>query len=266
MLQLIQSGALFIGTLAGAITDAKTGYIYDWITYPMIILGVILSIMQQQWMNLIAGAGIFVVLYITYKLGKLGGGDVKILAGIALLNPFNDYIFLITLLFFAAMSAMIFYSAYYGVKYARKGINFKENKQGIQKAILFGAILAAYFAALISMGMIIAASAAIILIPLLFGLVFVALQKGITKNFFEKKILLKQLEEDEVLAEERNNEKVQKLLRGKNLIGEKEKRILAKAGIKSIYVLRGLPPFAPFIFVGAVIALMQPSFLVFLFI
>ena len=51
MLQLIQEAALLIGTAAGAVTDAKTGYIYDWITYPMLAAGVILSVTQQQWKN-----------------------------------------------------------------------------------------------------------------------------------------------------------------------------------------------------------------------
>ena len=90
MIQLIQQTALFVGTLTGGATDAKTGYIYDWITYPMIVLGIILSLIQLQWFNIGSGAIIFGLLFVVYKLGKIGGGDVKMFTGIALLNPFNE--------------------------------------------------------------------------------------------------------------------------------------------------------------------------------
>jgi len=264
MLQLIQQSALLIGTAMGAITDTKTGYIYDWITYPMIFLGFILSVMQQQWNNILIAAILFAILFAAYKLGKLGGGDVKIFAGIALLNPSNDYMFLATTMLFAAMGAMIFYSTYYTIKYAKKGIKIEENKKGIQKAILFGAIIIIYFFILISMNLIGIASGAIIFTPMIFGLIFIALQEGITKNFFEEKIMLKEIEEDEVIAE-RNPKKVLELLKGSKIIGEKEKKILEKHGIKSIYALRKLPPFGPFILLGIAGALMQPGFFLLLF-
>ncbi|MFA5125644.1 MAG: A24 family peptidase [archaeon] len=264
MLQLIQQSALLIGTAMGAVTDTKTGYIYDWITYPMIFLGFILSVMQQQWNNILIAAILFAILFAAYKLGKLGGGDVKIFAGIALLNPSNDYMFLATAMLFAAMGAMIFYSTYYTIKYAKKGIKIEENKKGIQKAILFATIIIIYFFILISMNLIGIGSGAIIFTPMIFGLIFIALQEGITKNFFEEKIMLKKIEEDEVLAE-RNQKKVLELLKGSKLIGEKEKKILEKHGIKSIYVLRKLPPFGPFILLGIVSALMQPGFFLLLF-
>jgi len=266
MLQLIQQAILIIGTAAGAATDAKTGYIYDWITYPMVGLGIILSIMQQQWTNLIIGAALFAILYGAYKLGKLGGGDVKLFTGIALLNPVNDPLFLFTIMFFAAMGAIIFYSVYYTSKYLRKGGNIKENKKGILKAIIFGAIIIIYFAILTNYKMMGAGSALLITIPLCFGLLFVAFQEGIRKKFFEAKITIAKLEEDEVIAQGRNNEKVLKLLKGRQLIGEKEKMLLKKAGVKGIYVLRKLPPFGPFILAGVICAIWQPDFLFFLFV
>lgn len=74
MITLIQQGILLIGTLIGAITDTKTGYIYDWITYPMIIIGLILSITQGQLTNIIIAGTLFIILLIGYKLGKIGEG------------------------------------------------------------------------------------------------------------------------------------------------------------------------------------------------
>jgi len=265
MLVLIQEAILLIGTALGAITDARTGYIYDWITYPMIGLGIILALLQQQWTNLALGAVIFAVLFIAYYFGKLGGGDVKLFAAIAFLNPQNDIGFLLTAVFTAAMSAMVFYPAYYTIKYYRKGFSYEENKEGIQKALLFGAIIVAYFYFLTVFGMMGLASAEIIIVPLLFGLLFMALQKGITNSFFEKKITLKEITEEEVIAEGKNSQKIRDLIKGKKLIGKKEVKLLTKNGIKAIYVLRGLPPFGPFILLGVLVAMFYPDFVMMLF-
>jgi len=265
MLQLIQQIILVFGSTIGALTDAKTGYIYDWITYPMIAIGLILSIAQGQWNNIIIGVIIFGAMYIAYKYGKIGGGDVKLFLGIALLNPTNNYLFLTAVLLFMAGSALIFYTTYYFVKYARKGINLKENKKGITKAIIFGAIMITYLCIITTQGLIEEESAKIIGIPLIFGFIFVAFQEGIKKNFFEKKIRIKEIEEDEVIAEGRNGKQIEALLKGKQLIGEKEKKLLKKNGVKYIYVLRGLPPLAPFILIGIIGATLQPEILMLLF-
>ncbi len=265
MLVLIQEAILLVGTALGAITDTRTGYIYDWITYPMIGLGVILALFQQQWNNLLFGAVIFAVLFIAYYFGKLGGGDVKLFVAIAFLNPQNELGFLLTTVFIAAMSAMVFYPVYYTIKYTRKGFSYEENKEGIQKALLFGGIIIAYFYFLTIFGRMGIASVEIIIVPLLFGLLFMALQKGITSNFFEKKITLKEITEEEVVAEGKNSEKVVNLIKGKKLIGEKEVKLLAKNGIKTIYVLRGLPPFGPFILLGVLVAMFYPDFVMMLF-
>jgi Flp pilus assembly protein protease CpaA len=266
MLQIIQQVVLLIGTATGAATDAKTGYIYDWITYPMIIIGLILSIIQQQWVNVGIGAAIFAIMYIAYRFGKIGGGDVKIFTAVALLNPINQPVFLFTVLFFSAVSAMIFYAVFYTLKYRRIGIKFKDNQKGITKAVIFGAIIIFYFAMLAQMKLIGIPSMVIMLTPLLFGLLFIALQEGIKKNFFEAKIAISKLEEDEVIAEGRNPKNVEKMLKGNQLIGEKEKALLKKAGIKSLYVLRKLPPFGPFILVGVIAAIIQPDFMLFIFV
>ncbi|MCX6801453.1 MAG: A24 family peptidase [Candidatus Diapherotrites archaeon] len=265
MIQLVQSGALLIGTLAGAITDAKSGYIYDWITVPMILFGALISIFFGQWNNLLVGAAVFAALYISYWLGKIGGGDVKIFTAIALLNPFNNYGFFFGAAFFAAMSSIVFYSVYYTLKYSKKGVDFEENKEGIVQAILLGIFLAAYFVAAIKFGLFGKTVVFMLGFPLFCGLIFFALQKGIKKNFFRKKVPLKNLEEDEIISTEGNSEKILKIfmVKGvmkKGVIGEKEIAKLKKMKIKNIYVLRGLPPFGPFIFAGVAIALLAPDF------
>ncbi len=258
MLQLIQQVILTIGTLISAITDTKTGYIYDWITYPMILLGLILSIMQGQLINLASAGAIFLVLLVGYKLGKIGGGDVKLFTGICLLNPYNNIEFIITIIFCASLLSMVFYSTYYTIKYVKIGINWKAEKSGIKKAILFGVLLTVYLLILLKFEMIEIQIAILLGIPFFFGLIFIALQNGIKENFFEKKIKLNQAEEDEILSKN-NSEKILKIVNGKELIEEKEINLLKKNKIKEIIVLRNLPKFGPFIFLGTLIATQYPT-------
>ncbi|MDD4250597.1 MAG: A24 family peptidase [Candidatus ainarchaeum sp.] len=264
MINIIQQAILFIGILLGGITDAKTGYIYDWITIPMIILGGIFSIMQFQLFNLFSGIIIFILLLITYKFGKIGGGDVKLFTGIALLNPFNKIDFLITLFFFSALIAMMFYSIYYTIKYYRLGINLKREKKGIFNAIIISIILIFYFIIMTTATIIKLNFVLLLILPLITGLIYFALQRGIKQEFFEQKIKVKDLEEDELIGET-NNEIIKNILKGKSLIGEFEKQLLLKNKITNIIVLRNLPKFGPFIFIGTIIALFYPELILTLF-
>jgi Flp pilus assembly protein protease CpaA len=260
IIQLIQQAVLFAGTLAGAATDIKTGYIYDWITYPMIGIGILTSLAAWQTTNLILGAVIFAGLFLMYRLGKIGGGDVKAFTGIALLNPFNDINFLATAALVAAALSLIFYSIFYTIKYAKKGIDWKYNRSGAGRAMLLGAALLFYFAVMSQTGLIGAAMIYFIGVPFMLGLLFLGLQKGITKEFFQKRISLKNIEEDEILAEGANPKKLLKLMKEKVLVSPKNAAMLRRNGIKSIVVLRNLPKFGPFIFLGVAFALMQPNF------
>ena len=259
MITIIQQTLLLLGTILSGAIDAKTGYIYDWITIPMIIVGIITSVLLQQWINLITGLIIFISFFLIYTYGKIGGGDVKLFTAIALLNPTNNIYFLITGILIACASSIIFYTTCYGIKYLKKGIDLEENKIGITKAILFGVIISIYFITITYLGLIPLKTGAILMFISLFGLIFIALQKGITKNFFEEKIKLSKIEEDEVIAEENNSKKVLLLLKNKKLVGPKEAKLLKKHGIKEIFVLRNLPPFGPFIAIGVIIATISPE-------
>jgi Flp pilus assembly protein protease CpaA len=263
MIIIIQEIILILGALLSAYIDAKTGYIYDWITYPMIALGIILAVISSSYFNLASAAVIFIVLLIAYKFGKIGGGDVKLFTAIALLNPFNEIYFLTTLFFIATLSAMVFYSIYYFIKYAKIGINWEREKNNTYNAIFMGLAILAYFFILVQYEVVNILFLFFVGLPLLIGLVFVALQKGIKLEFFEEKIKTKDLEDDEILGEN-NSEKIKKMFKGKVLIGEKEIKLLNKNKIKSIFVLRNLPKFGPFIFVGTIFAIYLPNFLIIL--
>ncbi len=71
-------------------TDIKSHKIYNWATFPGIILGLVFNASLYSWpglkeslFGLLAGFGIFLLFYLA---GWIGGGDVKLVAAIGALR------------------------------------------------------------------------------------------------------------------------------------------------------------------------------------
>ncbi len=263
-LLLIRQAIVLAGCSAAAYTDARTGLILDKVTYAMIAAGVLLNVVQGEWLWLVIGATVFGIGYVIYYMGKIGGGDVKLFTGIAFLLPFyQEQFFLLNALFAACILAVIFYSIFYLLKYTRIGIDWKENKQGIQKAILFGIVIGAWLA-IVSITQVVSITAMSMLgITLGLALLFLAFEKGIRHKFFLKQISINKLDEDEVIATEFLKKGIREKLglKFKGVFGEKEKAILKKTGILKVPVYRGMPPFGPFILLGCIAAMIWPDIL-----
>lgn len=267
-LLLLRQAIILIGCGAAAYTDAKTGLIFDKITYLMILAGIILNIIEMNWLFLGIGAAVFAAGYVIYYAGKIGGGDVKLYTGIAFLLPvFQGQSFLLNALFTACLLAVTFYSAYYTTKYVRQGICWEENKPGIRKALLFSVPIALWLSSLALMQTIAWQTLALLAAPLLLAILFLAFERGIRKSFFLREVQLQNLEEDEVIAAEFLDEKIREQLnlKLKGVFGEREIATLKKAGIGRAPVYRDMPPFAPFILLGCIAAMVQPNLLNLLF-
>lgn len=264
MISLIQTIILIIGTLASSITDAKTGYIYDWITYPMIIFGIIFSFLQNYFFNISTAIIIFIILFITYKFGKIGGGDVKLFTAIVLLNPFNNLEFIMSLFLISAISAMLFYSIYYITKYILKKSFNNIKKESLLKGTALIIFTLIYLFYMHSNNFINNLFLLFLGIPLITIGLYVIFQENIEKEFFEKKLNINNLDEDEILSKN-NSEKIFKLINNKIFIEKNEIKILKKNKIKNLIVMRNLPKFGPFIFIGTLFAIYLPEliFLVF---
>ena len=264
-IMLLREAAVLIAAAAGAYTDWKTGYIYDWITLPLIAIGAIAAIISQQYSALALGAIVFAAGYLFYYMGKLGGGDVKLYTGIALMIPeLNGGIYIASAAVYSSLCAIIFLSVYFVLKYARKGIDLKYNSEGIMKAGFAAVFLAAYVWIISGTGIVSPAFVLVLSVPMAFGCVFLGLEKGIRKEFFLKKIRVNEIEDDEVAALDfMEPEEKQKLLGTglglKGIIGENEKAALEKKRIKEVLVYRDLPRLGPFIFLGCIIAMAGPG-------
>ena len=91
---------------------------------------------------------VFGISYVLYYTGKIGGGDLKLFTGIALLVPYlpqSPYPFVLLAMFVAAIAAIIALTAYYVPKYAMKGIDVKLNQKGIVSDAVLAIVLFGYF-------------------------------------------------------------------------------------------------------------------------
>lgn len=89
---MIQIFVVLIGVMIAAWFDCKIGKIPNWLTFSLLLLGLALNGylegvagLKQSFFGLVLA---ILFLYFPFKVGGVGGGDVKLLAGIgSLLGP-----------------------------------------------------------------------------------------------------------------------------------------------------------------------------------
>lgn len=251
-----------LGTFIAGVVDFKTGFIYDWITYPLIAAGLIHLVWNQAWLSLAIGLIVLIIGVLFYYTGKVGGGDVKLFLGIAWLVPFyQGVVFVLIALLYATLFAVTVLSIYYMARLMATGKKITISRKRIGLVIVYALGLIAYAGLALSTNLFGWTTLAAIAVPLLLGLVFFALEEDIRKQFFLTRVSPKQLEEDEIIAWDELGEKERKQLNlgSKRVLEESEVKKLVSLGLTSIPVYRHLPRFGIFIFFGVLLALAFPQ-------
>lgn len=264
---LLREIAVVAGTVIAAYTDEKKGLIFDWNTYPMILIGALLNVFEQNFEGFVAAGIVFAIGYVLYFTGRIGGGDVKLFTALAILLPaLNGFPFVVNVLVFSGLFGLVFVSAKYSTKYVRKvgGIKkaFSENRPQATKALALGIALLFYFYFIYSSGLVQLHYVLLIGTAMLFGLFFLAFEKGIKEKIFLKKVPIEKLEEEEILATDFLDKKTREKLSlgSKSVIDRELEKKLKEAGIKEVPVYRSLPKFAVFILLGVLVTLFFPDF------
>jgi len=91
-MQTVSDLTLAAVLIVAAVTDLRSGRIYNKLVYPAIIAGLVLGLLDGGWPGLwdhALGAGVaFGILFFCYVLGGMGGGDVKLMAAVGALGGF----------------------------------------------------------------------------------------------------------------------------------------------------------------------------------
>jgi len=281
-MDLILGLKIFILLVASGIsawTDYKTGYIYNWITFPLIIIGFLFLIFESFLYNalgyiyflkvLFYTAIIYGVGYLFYYYGKLGGGDVKFFLGLNLLLPYvNGQLFILWVLIVSSLSSVLFVSVKYLFIIFKK-LKFKKIllifKKRILKTIMYLLIFLMFFYFLKISVKILSLSKAylFLLVPIFLGLLSVIFEPEIKKYIYLRHKPLRKVEEGDVICfESLSKSLTSKLNMGdRQVIEEKDLLIIKNLDVKTLPIYDNLPRFGPYIFIGVVVSFLYLFFI-----
>lgn len=136
MLEIIRIALLAALCVGASITDLWKGKIYNWMTFPVMLAGLIIGFLQGGTNGLIfsalglaAGLGLFILGFIW---GGIGAGDIKMLMA---LGTLTGPIFLLYSLVYTIAAALIFSLILYAMTGRLKYL-FKNVKLFFQRAYL----------------------------------------------------------------------------------------------------------------------------------
>jgi Flp pilus assembly protein protease CpaA len=262
---------LLLAVALAAYFDYKTGYIYDWISYPLIAIGLILNIFTYSWKSLIPivliSAGIYLFGYFAYYFGKIGGGDIKLFIGIHMILPYlNNQLLIFWVIILSSLLSVMFVSISYAFKLNKK---IKINKVLLKKKkskIFKSAILFFVFLAFVIFATSTGDMPKIIYItipPMFFGSIIIIFEDEVKKYIYLKQKPVAKLEEGDVFASEfATKELITKLKLGKRTVLEKEDIKRAKLlRLKALPIFDNLPRFGVYILLGVLCVLIFGSLL-----
>jgi len=265
-LLLVKQALALIGTGISAITDWKTGYIYDKITYPLIALGILLTILSLNpyfIANTLVMAGlVFVIGYALYYTGQIGGGDVKIFTALTLLLPITvepglPAFFMILVV--ATLINVLGTIAYYGSKYV---LYEKKKEVGLSKLIIGIALVLLsimYTNIILNMQILTTFGVVLVVVPLIAAIFYTVFGDDMNNKTFAKQISMSKVEDGDVLAPNKIDKKIRKILGAKKVLDEAAIKKLKKHKIKKLWIYANAPAFGPSIFIATIITVFYPD-------
>ncbi len=256
---------LLVAVALAAYTDYKTGYIYDWISLPLIAIGLIINIFTYPFKTLIPiiliAVGIYLFGYFAYYFGKIGGGDIKLFIGIHLILPYlNNQLFIFWVIIVSSLLSVMFVSISYAIKLNKKiKINkrlLKKKKSKIFKSMILFLVFLVFVIFATSTGDM-PTIVYITIPPMFFGSIIIIFEDEIKRHIYLKQKPISKLEEGDVFASEfAKKELITKLKLGKRTVLEKEDILRAKSlKLKALPIFDNLPRFGIYILFGVLCVL-----------
>jgi hypothetical protein len=249
-------------------------------------LGAIWAVYTWNTAAMIAAAAVFVIGFVAYLFGQIGGGDVFLFTALALLIPeypsvfapvaeslgfvpatLGMYPFVLPVFLFAALIGPMFF---FSSRYFTRLVKIRDKVEGfdrkIRMSLLYSAcavIMLAYFWLSFSKAL------TIFFIPMIPSFLIIPFKNDIIKHFCMEKKKVSKLSDDDVIALEFVSESVKKKLGlwRKTLTKPEIRELQAKAKkakIADVLVCENLPYFVPFIFISLIVNLLVGDVLIYL--
>lgn len=287
MLELIGVIVALLGVAYSSYTDLKTGEVSDKLSHSMIGVGAILVAFTYPFWQAVTIMGIgvlvFILGFILYIFGQMGGGDVKLFTALALLIPYypeslrpisealgitpvsSNFPFIASVFVLSGIFFMLFIPPIYLRKLYSKRKKVKE----FGKKILTGIVYCLILSPIVYIWLGISKLIAVLFIPMFFALLIVPFKDDVVVLFFSRKKRVSDLNDDDVLALESMSRKtIAKLgLWRKTFTPPELRKIKARANkykIRMVMVCEDLPKYVPYIFASLVINLLVGDIFIYL--
>lgn len=108
-----------------AVTDILKGKVYNWLTFPAIVIGLGINVFQNSWHGFFNGLSGFILgflaFFIFYLMGGIGGGDVKLMGAV---GAFGGLQFTLSAIYYVAICGAflaLLYMGWYGTFFSTFG-------------------------------------------------------------------------------------------------------------------------------------------------
>lgn len=279
MLELIGVIVAVLGVAYSSYTDIKTGEVSDRLSHSMIGLGAILVAFSFPFWQAVTIIGIaalvFILGFILYIFGQMGGGDVKLFTSLALLVPYyplslsplseamgitpvsSSFPFIVSVFVLSG----IFFMLFVPLIYLRKLYSRRKKIADFRRKIAVGVVYCLILSPMIYLWLGISKPIALLFIPMFFALLIIPFKDDVVVLFFSRKKRVADLNDDDVLAlENMSKETIAKLgLWRKTFTSPELRKIKARARkyrIATVMVCEDLPKYVPYIFASLIINLL----------
>lgn len=222
----------------------------DMVSYSFLFVSILIffAFLPFEFMKVFIALIVFIIGYILYKIGYLGGADVYALTGLSLLFPLNIYgIPSIILLLLGSMLLTMFYVM---INFFVKIKEIKFEKNDIITSVMWVIGYSALAYMIYNIG-----QTTIGIIVFFLGIInsLFALIKSNLMNSMIKTIKIDEIIEEDILAVDKMNQDFIREHKIERLLSKDEINKLRELGVEEVPVYTGLPPYLPFVSIVTII-------------
>jgi len=246
----------------------KDKNIPDKVLYASAAIAIIIALPAPQNLLLMefAQAGLLAIAcYVFYRMGYLGGAEMFVMPAIALLLPvppvmsavFLNFPFILFTLLFSGMLFALTNFMYFGYRLSKSGAKLKLNAEGTSMALMTLIFAVVYMSTPIGNPAILAVVISLGLMSFLYYTYKPELEEIMSGEVDVEKA------EEEVVNMKKLDEKAREIFKLSPLVTADAIIKLKKLGISKIVVMKGMPPYMPFLLAGEIVAILYAKLLLF---
>lgn len=221
----------------------------NWLSYSFVIISLAYMLLTEGVVviKIGAAAGIFILGYLMYRLGYIGGADVFFITGLMLLIPL--YVGAIPSIIIILLLSALLMAIYLEGSFLSNNRNFAPKTQDIITAVVW--VVGYGIIAYIMYSIYLEWLAILAIVVGMISAIFALIKRDLTKSMITW-VKPSQIIEEDILAVEEMDKKIVDKLGLDRLLTEKQIKKIKKARIEKVPVYGKLPPYVPFILLSVV--------------